>query len=192
MATRMQQRRGTAADWAAQNPVLADGEVGFETDTKVLKMGDGVTAWNDLIMPYLTAGGGTMTGPLTVVEPTNPNHAARLVDAQDAAAGVAAGRVLKAGDTMTGRLTVNNATHQQHFHMVRGADAVNLTVGNPSSGPAAEFHINAALAFRAGASLSQIFSDLNVDGVINSDNPRVFVQSSAPTSGFKINDLWGW
>lgn len=48
MATRMRQRRGTAAEWAADNPILADGEIGYERDTKIIKMGDGITAWNDL------------------------------------------------------------------------------------------------------------------------------------------------
>ncbi len=48
MATRMQQRRGTSAEWAAANPVLADGELGVEKDTRVIKMGDGTTAWNQL------------------------------------------------------------------------------------------------------------------------------------------------
>jgi hypothetical protein len=54
MATRMQQRRGTAAEWAAANPVLADGEIGFEHDTGVIKVGDGVTAWLALPAPYVT------------------------------------------------------------------------------------------------------------------------------------------
>lgn len=40
--------RGTAAEWASANPVLLDGEPGLETDTRKLKFGDGVTAWNDL------------------------------------------------------------------------------------------------------------------------------------------------
>lgn len=48
MATRMRQRRGTAAEWAAENPILADGELGYERDTKIVKMGDGLTAWADL------------------------------------------------------------------------------------------------------------------------------------------------
>jgi hypothetical protein len=46
-------RRGTAAAWAAGNPVLALGEQGYETDTKKRKVGDGVTAWTSL--PYDTA-----------------------------------------------------------------------------------------------------------------------------------------
>ncbi len=48
MATRMQQRRGTAAQWTAANPVLAAGEIGFETDTSKFKMGNGSSAWTAL------------------------------------------------------------------------------------------------------------------------------------------------
>lgn len=48
MATRMIQRRGTAAEWTAANPVLAAGEIGFETDTTKFKFGDGTTAWADI------------------------------------------------------------------------------------------------------------------------------------------------
>jgi hypothetical protein len=48
MATRMQQRRGTAAQWTAANPVLAAGEIGFETDTIQFKMGNGTATWSAL------------------------------------------------------------------------------------------------------------------------------------------------
>jgi Major tropism determinant N-terminal domain len=48
MATRMQQRRGTAAQWTAANPILASGEIGFETDTNQFKMGDGTSTWTAL------------------------------------------------------------------------------------------------------------------------------------------------
>ena len=48
MATRMQQRRGTAAQWTAANPVLAAGEIGFETDTSKFKMGNGSSVWSAL------------------------------------------------------------------------------------------------------------------------------------------------
>ena len=44
----MQQRRGTAAQWAAANPILAAGEIGFETDTSKFKMGNGSSAWGSL------------------------------------------------------------------------------------------------------------------------------------------------
>lgn len=51
---RIQLRRDTAANWASNNPVLAAGEPSLETDTKVEKIGDGVTAYNAL--PAKSAG----------------------------------------------------------------------------------------------------------------------------------------
>jgi hypothetical protein len=51
MADRVLQRRDTEARWEAANPVLAEGELGIITDTKGYKIGDGVTAWNDLPYP---------------------------------------------------------------------------------------------------------------------------------------------
>lgn len=53
---RFQFRRGTAAQWASANPILASGEIGIETDTAQFKIGDGITAWNSL--PY-----GGIVGP---------------------------------------------------------------------------------------------------------------------------------
>lgn len=54
--TTIRLRRGTASAWTAANPVLQSGEPGFETDTGLLKIGDGTTAWTSL--PYETGGGG--------------------------------------------------------------------------------------------------------------------------------------
>lgn len=54
MATRMQQRRGTAAQWTSADPILAAGEIGFESDTSKFKIGDGVNHWSDLSY-FLTA-----------------------------------------------------------------------------------------------------------------------------------------
>lgn len=42
-------RRGTSAQWAAANPVLAQGEPGYDTATRILKVGDGSTPWADLV-----------------------------------------------------------------------------------------------------------------------------------------------
>ena len=52
MATRMQQRRGTASQWVSSNdgdgPILNAGEIGWESDTNKFKVGDGVSYWADL------------------------------------------------------------------------------------------------------------------------------------------------
>lgn len=53
MGTGMKQRRGTAAEWTAANPVLEEGELGIEEDTEIIKVGDGVTAWLDLDIHYV-------------------------------------------------------------------------------------------------------------------------------------------
>ena len=52
-------KRATAARWASQNPVLAAGEIGYETDTRKMKLGDGTSSWTQL--SYLVADG-TGTG----------------------------------------------------------------------------------------------------------------------------------
>ena len=48
MAVNIQLRRGTAAAWTASNPVLMQGELGYETDTGLYKIGNGSTAWASL------------------------------------------------------------------------------------------------------------------------------------------------
>ena len=45
---RLKLRRDTASRWTAVNPVLAEGEPGFELDSGKIKIGDGVTAWNEM------------------------------------------------------------------------------------------------------------------------------------------------
>lgn len=48
MSVIIQLRRDTSANWTSVNPILAEGEMGLETDTNKFKFGDGLTAWNSL------------------------------------------------------------------------------------------------------------------------------------------------
>jgi len=48
MAFRVQLRRDTSAKWYLNNPILLDGEMGYETDTTFVKIGDGTTPWRSL------------------------------------------------------------------------------------------------------------------------------------------------
>ena len=52
--TTIKLRRGTASEWATTNPIPAQGEPCYETDTGKLKIGDGTT--NYLSLPYITDG----------------------------------------------------------------------------------------------------------------------------------------
>lgn len=48
MATRIQVRRDLAANWTSNNPTLASGEIGLETDTRKWKIGNGSSNWTSL------------------------------------------------------------------------------------------------------------------------------------------------
>ena len=53
MTVVLQIRRGTSTQWLA-NPVLAAGEMGYDSTLNKMKIGDGVTAWSSL--PWLLGG----------------------------------------------------------------------------------------------------------------------------------------
>jgi hypothetical protein len=63
MADMIQIRRDTASNWTSANPVLAQGEMGAETDTSKIKIGDGTTAWASL--GYLIDAGDYLTATST-------------------------------------------------------------------------------------------------------------------------------
>ena len=58
MAFRIQIRRDSSLNWETNNPVLLQGELGLETDTDYMKVGDGQTEWNSL--PYILQGSGSL------------------------------------------------------------------------------------------------------------------------------------
>jgi hypothetical protein len=66
--TRLQLRRGLAADWTLRNEILRQAEPGFEIDTGKIKYGDGTTPWNTL--PYATGGGGGIS--ISETKPSDP------------------------------------------------------------------------------------------------------------------------
>jgi hypothetical protein len=61
MAVQIQLRGGTAAEWAASNPILAEREFVTERDTNQTKIGNGVDHYNDL--PY-----NPMVGVPTIID----------------------------------------------------------------------------------------------------------------------------
>jgi hypothetical protein len=73
--TRIQIRRGTTAEWASSanslgNGILYQGELGYDTEAKIFKIGDGTTHWTNLA----SAGGsvpGAGSGMIIVPSGTN-------------------------------------------------------------------------------------------------------------------------
>lgn len=48
MSSKILLRRGTAAQWSSANPILGNGELGIETDTLKIKIGNGTSTWSQL------------------------------------------------------------------------------------------------------------------------------------------------
>lgn len=74
--TIMRVRRGTAANWTSTDPVLYSGQIGWETDTRKFKVGDGTTAWSAL--SYSASGGGGGTGDVVGPGSATDNAAVRF------------------------------------------------------------------------------------------------------------------
>lgn len=141
MATRIQQRRGTAAQWESLNPVLADGEIGFERDTRLFKVGDGTTAWASLLAPFVSlAGGSTILASGAAIKPLTlkaaSGQSANMLEVQDTAAAVIAS--ITSGGGLYGSAAVGNAGYFQS----RAPGALPLLVKGASGQTAnfAEFH----------------------------------------------------
>jgi cold shock CspA family protein len=117
MLTRMQQRRGTASQWASDNPILGAGEIGFEIDNSRFKIGNGVNTWTeldyfsneaDITSAITTAIDNLVDGAPELLDTLN-EIAAAIGDDPDFFTNIASSldeKVNLAGDTMTGDLTL--------------------------------------------------------------------------------------
>lgn len=48
LKARIQLKKDTSEAWRINNPVLLDGEAGYESDTNLMKIGDGIHRWLEL------------------------------------------------------------------------------------------------------------------------------------------------
>lgn len=89
MAQQIQIRRDTAANWTSNNPTLASGEMGKETDTNKYKWGDGTTAWNSLAYFTIDDASTTVKGKveLAIASEVDTGTSAVLAVTPDALAG---------------------------------------------------------------------------------------------------------
>jgi len=128
MATRMQQRRGTAAQWTSANPILAGGEIGFETDTGQFKIGNGSSAWSALSYFKDTTDGASSFAPL--VNGLIPiQYLANLIDGADANKDTLRelGDLAVTLNTSIGNVSSNLTSHESDSVGVHGiSDTANL------------------------------------------------------------------
>ena len=69
ISTTFKLKRGTSARWIELNPILSQGEPGFEIDTGKLKIGNGVDSWIDLSYVGDTADSGIVSVQTTDMLP---------------------------------------------------------------------------------------------------------------------------
>ena len=72
----IQLRKGDATDWIDQNPVLISGEPGFDITNNILKIGDGSSAWSELVP--IGSGFAGAGGLSNIIEDTTPQLGGNL------------------------------------------------------------------------------------------------------------------
>jgi hypothetical protein len=128
MAVKIQLRRGTTSQWTS-NIVLSAGEVGVNTETKQIKVGDGSTTWGALpyfasgtitsvtagngITVYTTAGSSASSGAISIAIDETAIFAKNIINAKgDLIVGTAddTAVVLPVGTTANHTLLVDSTT----------------------------------------------------------------------------------
>lgn len=141
MPVQIQFRRDTAANWTSNNPTLAIGELGLETDTSQIKVGDGTTAWNSLGYGGVQGPTGPTgatgaqgatgpTGPSGVISVTGPitnsgTSTAAQIGLDQTALGINASQITRTINTITANysITANDANE-----ILRSTAATGITV----------------------------------------------------------------
>lgn len=103
----IQIRKGTAAQWASANPILANGEMGFVTDNGLFKIGDGSTAFTNLPYSYSKIPDATNTskGPATAAQVSQINTNKTNITNLSTTVGNHTTAITNLGNTVNGHTT---------------------------------------------------------------------------------------
>jgi hypothetical protein len=117
----IQVRRDTAANWTSVDPVLADGEWGYETNTGKLKLGNGVGKWSTLayLIGDVDAIHDNVASEIHAIAQKTPPVANDELLIEDSAAAYAKKRVL-----------ISEFSLASHSHTYFDPDAVHTNAAN--------------------------------------------------------------
>ena len=206
MATKIQVRRDTAANWTSVNPTLSDGELGYETNTGYMKIGNGSTQWSSL--SYFTPGavdgdanttytlGTTASGSdanITLTGSDSTNDSVKLVAGTNVTLSVAGDNITAAVDTDLANY--NNAN--TGFITASSSSALTNKTGNISQWTNDSGYLTSGTISISGKSINEL-SDVSTGGAVSgahlvydgSNWTQTFNFNSSGTtflSGFSLN-----
>jgi len=155
----------TAAGFTARNPTLLKGQLGYETDTKKLKVGTGSTVWTSLA--YVTLGG--VATPASHVHP--------VADISDMSANARTFNQQANYAAMLAALGAAAASHTHTSAAITDATAVGiqfLTITTPAGVRFARINADGTITLRTAAELA---SDIGAAGVSDGDKGDITVSS---------------
>lgn len=173
MATQIQLRRDTQANWSSANTVLALGEIGYATDLYKFKIGDGSTAWNSLAYQGYTLVADDSTGTL-------------ISNADDFK--------IAGGDSVSTSISGNTLTIDLDETITVDAisstdsSAIQINDGLNVSGTLSADTIDTNAISSTDSSAIQINDAVNISGTLSVNTIDVNTITSGDSSGININD----
>ena len=154
---RIQNRRGTAAQWTSNDTTLLSGELGVETDTGKLKVGDGSTAWT--ARNY--AGGSTNASDLVSGTLADARLSAN-VPLKNATNTFTAAQTFSAGAVFEVDTWVTSSDTASRLYFTNNGSTVvrgnQVQIRNANDVPCANFATNGALTIIDGFAFRSYFS----------------------------------
>ena len=96
-----------STEWTAKNPLLQRGEIGIEADTHRIKVGDGLTYWNDLPYSSTEVNWGDIAGDI--------ENQTDLIDLVDGKVAAEAELRIEADEALQSQITTNEGTMEDHI-----------------------------------------------------------------------------
>ena len=202
MPTKIQLRRDTAADWASNNPTLAAGEFGWESDTNRFKIGTGSAAWNSLEYAdtLKTLGDLGITGS-TISAPSNGDLT--LTTSGSGKVNISNAYTLPSSDGSVNQVLQTNGSGVLSFGSVSVGDFsfVGSTMSSPSNADitlspggtggvvASGLRLNGTTISADDSSTININDGLNVDGTANIEGALSTNTSLALASGATVTAI---
>jgi hypothetical protein len=184
MAVQIQIRRGLSTLWTSTNPILGAGEIGIETDTLLMKIGDGSTAWISLTYIATLGAVDPSTSLGTTSKIPTQNAVKVYVDSKavivSSAASVADSKAVSAASQA---VVASSAASVADSKAVVASSAASTAqvLANSDSSAASTADSKAVLASSA-ASTAQVLANSDSSAASIADSKAVLASSAASTA----------